>query len=65
LRFLEILSILNDLSKVNKALSNYDAELVHGIIGIDILKKAKRLTIKNQSPLFKVKLVCNIKVPLQ
>jgi len=52
LRFLEILSILNDLSKVNKALSNYDAELVHGIIGIDILKKAKRLSIKKISRLY-------------
>jgi len=41
LRFLEILSILNDLSKVNKALSNYDAELVHGIIGAEILKQGK------------------------
>jgi len=52
LRFLEILSIINDLSKVNKALSNYDAELVHGIIGIDILKKAKRLSIKKISRLY-------------
>lgn len=33
--------ILFDLSHVNKALSDHDVELVHGIIGADILKKGK------------------------
>ncbi|MFO7744045.1 MAG: retropepsin-like aspartic protease [Psychroflexus sp.] len=33
--------ILFDLSHVNKALSDHDAELVHGIIGADILKRGK------------------------
>jgi hypothetical protein len=35
--------ILLDLSHVNKALTDHDAEEIHGIIGADVLKKGKAI----------------------
>ena len=44
--------ILFDLSHVNKALSDHDAELVHGIIGADILKRGKAVIDYKTSGLY-------------
>jgi hypothetical protein len=44
--------ILFDLSHVNKALSDHDAELVHGIIGADILKRGKAVIDYKTSRLY-------------
>ena len=38
-----------DLSHVNQALTEHDAEKVHGIIGADILKKGKAIIAKISS----------------
>lgn len=44
--------ILFDLSHVNKALSDHDVELVHGIIGADLLKKGKAIIDYKSNYLF-------------
>lgn len=44
--------ILFDLSHVNQALSDHDAEEVHGIIGSDLLKKGKAIIDYKTNRLF-------------
>ena len=44
--------ILFDLTHVNTALENHNANLVHGIIGADILKKSKAIIDYNKKYLY-------------
>ena len=44
--------VLFDLTHVNTALKQHDAEEVHGIIGADILEKGKALIDYNKKVLF-------------
>ena len=44
--------VLFDLSHVNQALLNHEAEVVHGIIGADILKKGKAVIDYNRKCLY-------------
>jgi len=44
--------ILFDLTHVNTALANHDSGVVHGIIGADILKKAKAIIDYNKKYLY-------------
>ncbi len=44
--------VLFNLSHVNQALLNHDAEVVHGIIGADILKKGKAVIDYNRKCLY-------------